>query len=307
MPLPTPDPVVIEPGAAGAPSPEGPQALAGLFRAYRGRILLTYGLFNTENLLQLAQPFVLGLAINDLLRCSGRGLLLLCAQHLSMLVLSVSRRAYDTRAFSGIYADLATRFVLEQKGRGVEVSRLTARSALSRQVVEFFEHDIPFVFQSLYAVVGALIMLALYDRILVFCCLLFLALAYAVSRAYGRTTLALSGRLHDQMEREVDVLDRGRPAEVHGHYRLLGSWRVKLSDAEATTFGVMELIGFTLIVATLTRTCGISGAEVGSISAVLGYVLMFSQNVINLPTLVAQLSRLRDVSRRVGLASTPSR
>jgi hypothetical protein len=302
--LESPGPGPVSMRDADGREPPAPRTLGGLFRAYRGRILLTYGLFNLENLVQLAQPLALGLAINDLLRGSCRGLVLLAAQHFTLLVLSVGRRAYDTRAFTGIYTDLAARFVLEQRRGGVEVSQLTARSALSRQVVDFFERDVPFVLQAVYALGGALVMLALYDGVLVLCCLLLLAPACAVSRTYGRTTLTLNGRLHDQLEQEVDVLGRGEADAVRGHYRLLGSWRVRLSDAEAAAFGLMELFAFLVIVAALVRSCAAGGADAGSISAVLGYVLMFAQNVINLPTLVAQLSRLRDVGRRIGIGLT---
>ena len=145
--------------------------LRTLFRTYRWRILFTYGLFNLENLLELARPLVLGLAVNDLLRFSYFGLLLFVAQHLSHMLVGTVRRMYDTRTFTGIYTDLATGLVLEQRGRNVEVSQVAARSALSREFVDFYERDIPIMVQTLYTVLGALVMLGLYDRMLVIFCL----------------------------------------------------------------------------------------------------------------------------------------
>src|SRR5262249_16549023 len=140
----------------------GPLTLRALFRTYRWRILFTYGLFSLENLLMLVQPFVLGLAINGLLRGSYLGVILFVVQHFTHLVMGASRRMYDTRAFTGIYSDLATELVLEQRDRDVEVSRVAARSALSREFVEFFERCLPVLLQAVFAVAGALVMLGIY-------------------------------------------------------------------------------------------------------------------------------------------------
>src|SRR5688572_8572218 len=73
--------------------------IRSLFSHNRGRILTTYALFNVENLLRLAQPFVLGWAINDLLRPSYVGLTCLVTQHLLHMLISSFRQMYDTRAF----------------------------------------------------------------------------------------------------------------------------------------------------------------------------------------------------------------
>jgi hypothetical protein len=91
--------------------------LWAIFAAYRWRILVTYALFNLENLLRLAQPLVLGWAIHDLLRSSVLGLAIFFGQHVLYLAVSAGRRLYDTRCFTRIHADLATALVLDQRGR----------------------------------------------------------------------------------------------------------------------------------------------------------------------------------------------
>jgi ABC-type multidrug transport system fused ATPase/permease subunit len=281
-----------------------PWTLRALFHAYRWRILLTYALFNLENLLRLAQPLVLGLAINGLLKFSYGGLLLLIIQHLSHLLLSSGRRMYDTRAFTSIYTDLATRLVLEQRGREVDVSRVTARSALSREYVAFFERDVPVVFGSLYSLVGALGMLCLYDVLVAPLCLVLLIPAFLLNRAYGRKTLLFNGHLNDQWEREVTVISRGQAAEVRGHYSALAHWHVRLSDWEALNFGVMEFFVLGLMAVSLVRFCAAPDASVGDIFAVFRYVLMFIAGLDSLPMLVYQLGRLRDISRRMQRETT---
>jgi ABC-type multidrug transport system fused ATPase/permease subunit len=149
-----------------------------------------------------------------------------------------------------------------------------------------------------YSVVGALIMLCLYDWVLAPLCLGLMLPAYLVNSVYSRKTLALSGRLHDEFEREVDVIQGGQPAEVRGHYGAVAGWRIKLADWEALNFGLMELFVLALLAVTLLRSCSATSSP-GDIFAVFRYVLMFVMALDNVPLLVRQISRIRDIHRRL--------
>jgi ABC-type multidrug transport system fused ATPase/permease subunit len=273
--------------------------LGALLSAYWRRILLTYALFNLENGLRLAQPLVLGLAMNDLFHASYAGLLLFIGLHLAYLFLGCLRRMYDTRAFTGIYTDLATQLVLGQRGRDEPVSRVAARSALSREIVDFFERDVPLAVRALYSVVGALALLVLYDALLAPFCLALLLPTGVINWVHGRWALWLNGRLNDQFEGEVEVIARCRQEETRGHYALLASWRVKLSDWEALTFSLMELFVLGLLVVTLVRSCGVQEMDPGNVLAVFRYVLMFITGLDSVPLLVQQFGRLRDIGGRM--------
>ena len=273
--------------------------LRAIFAANRAKLLLTYFLFNVENLLRLAQPFVLGLAINDLLHDSSFGLLLFVAQHVTHLLISTLRQMYDTRVYTAIYSDLATKLVVEQRGRDVGVSRVAARSSLSREFVEFFENHVPLLIRSSYSIVGALVMLAFYDRLLVPICLGLLLPAVVLNRIYSRKTFELSRRLHDQLEHEVDVIEPGREPAVRRHYDSVAGWRVKLSDCEALNFGTMELFVLGVLVLALLRTCSTPTVSAGAIFAVFRYVLMLLMGLDSVPKLVQHVSRLRDLSQRL--------
>lgn len=296
-------------GPTRSPSPAGvpgdlpvaaePTTLGGLFRRYRWRLLFTYGLFNVENLLALAQPLVLGLAVNGLLAGSYRHLWLLAGQYLAHLMIGELRRCYDVRVFNGIYTTLATRVVVGQRRGRAAVSQIAARSALSRAFVEFFQRDVPVVVFALYSLVGGLLMLGYYDVSLVPWCLLLVVPAGVLNALYGRRALALNRTLHDEYEREVGVIERGREDEIRGHYAAVSRWRIRLSDWEAVSFGVMDLFTLALIAVSLIHFCARDGATAGAILAVLRYVLMFAQGLDGLPFMVQQLTRLRDICRRM--------
>ncbi len=244
-------PIRTADGTKHAPEPPAALTLRGVFRLNKWPILATYALFSLENFLRLAQPLAVGWAINDLLASSYRGLMWFLAQHLAHLAIGTVRQMYDTRAFTAIYTELATQLVADQRANGIAVSRVSARSAMSRNYVEFFEQYVPMVIRALYSVVGALIMLAIYDGMLVVYCLGLILPAIWLNTYYSRKTFALNGQLHDEFEREVHVIERGDAKSIREHYHAVAGWRVRLSDAEAINFSLMEFF----ILARIIREC----------------------------------------------------
>jgi hypothetical protein len=287
------------PGREVVPASRGFRLLGGLLQVCWGRLLIAYVLVTSENLLMLAQPWALGQAINHLLRSSPRGLVVLVLLYLIYLLVSAARRMYDGRVFTRVYADLATRLVLEQRRREIDVSRVVARSALSREFVQFFQVYLPLVLQAVYSLAGALAMLCYYDWTLMACCLALVAPVCAVNYFFTRKVLRLNVRLHDELEREVSVIMEGDPREVSRHYHGVSSWRIKLADSEAFNYGVIELFVIGLLAVGLLRSCALPGVAAGDILAVFRYVILFVTALDALPVLIQHVSRLCDIGRRM--------
>lgn len=291
-----------EPGVSAS----NPLQLRAIFKCYHRKLLVTYGLFNLENMLRLAQPFVIGLAINGLLTGSWVGVYVLMAQHLMHLLVGTFRQMYDTRAFSAIYTSVASELVTRQRADDIETSRVAARSALSRDYVDFFERSVPLVMRAGYSVIGALVMMFIYDWRLAPLCLALLLPALWLNRRYSRKTFKLSTGLHDELEREVDVIGAGDSAGVAAHYQQVARWRIRLSDAEAINFAAMEIFILGVLVAALAIVCQGTFAA-GDIFAIFRYLLMFLMGLDTVPRVVQQLSRLRDIHQRVGLQKPPGK
>jgi hypothetical protein len=286
------------------PTDRATGTLRKIFIVYRWRILFTYGLFNLENMVRLAQPVALGLAIDGLLSSSYRGLLILIVQHMSHLLISLARQIYDTRAFTSIYTDIVSDIVLKQRQREVDVSIVAARSALSREFVDFFEQDIPTVLQSVYSMVGALLILAVYDWTLFAYCLMLFIPAFIINYFYSKRALVINGRLNDELEREVGIIGSFEPQGVRNHYDMVARWRINLSNLAAANFGIMELFILSLIVVSIIRFSAMPDARPGDILAMFQYILMFVSGLDSVPMVVQQLSRLRDIERRIQLAAS---
>jgi len=247
----------------------------------------------------LARPWVLGIAINDLLARSPRGLILLVVQYLVYTIVSVGRQMYDTRMFSAIYNRMAAQLVLEQRRRHVATSRVAARSALSREIVDFFERDVPFVLRAGYCVLGSLAMLVMCDGLLIPVCLLLLLPVYTISSIYARKAHTLNGRLNDRLEGEVDVIEQARASRVRRHYDVVALWRIRLSDLQAYNHGIMHVLFLGLIAVALVRCCLYAPGDAGQIFATIGYVTIFVAGLMEVPSLVQQWSRLRDIQQRM--------
>jgi ABC-type multidrug transport system fused ATPase/permease subunit len=299
VPTAIPTPLPQRRGGMRNGNPPTSGALWGFAHRYRWRILLTYGLFVIENLLRLAQPLLIGWAINDLLHSSFVGLGIFALGQAAHMGIRVGRQMYDTRAFTAIYSEKAGELVLGQRDDHVDVSVVAARSALARDFVEFFERQVPIVIQSLFSLVGAVLFLFYYDRVLVLYCAALVVPAMVLNFFFGRKSLRLSGLLHDQLEREVEVIRHPTREAVDEHYHTVARWRIKLSDNEALTMGLMETFVLLLMMAALVRFCTQPGAEPGDIFAVFRYVLLFIMALDRVPMLVNQFSRLRDIGTRM--------
>ncbi|HRG82979.1 MAG TPA: ABC transporter six-transmembrane domain-containing protein, partial [Chitinophagaceae bacterium] len=94
---------------------------------HRYRLVLTYILFSIEMLGNLLRPFFLGVAINDLIKGTYQGLIILSAVHLGWLLIGIIRHRLDTRTYSAIYSSLVTRF-LSRRYHKTDVSKLSAHS-----------------------------------------------------------------------------------------------------------------------------------------------------------------------------------
>ena len=270
-----------------------------IFGKYRRPILLTYIVTLLENLFQLFYPSLTGLAVNGLLKHDFIGLALLLGVWFVHTITGVFRQRYDTRVFTSIYTDLATRTIADQEKMGVSTSQIVARSSLSREFVTFFERDIPATVNSVFGLLGALVLLLFYDAwSAAFCLMLLIPLAF-LNRGYSKRTLTLNRGLNDQLEREVTMLTRRKPTRVLGHYRLLARWRIRLSDTEAMNWGVMELFSIALSAAVIIRVASLQHLEPGTIYAMLAYLWNFIASLDHVPTLVQQLSRLKDIAQRM--------
>ncbi|WP_094592397.1 ABC transporter six-transmembrane domain-containing protein [Vulcanococcus limneticus] len=274
--------------------------LAALSDGERLAITGTYTLTLLENLCMLAYPALTGLAVDGLLKYSYQGLSALIAVWLVHLFTSFVRQRYDTRVFMGIYARLAVNTVAEQSDRGHSTSIVSARVEMMRDMVGFFEADVPAMFSQVVTVIGSLVMLFTYDIEAGFIATAVLLPTALVNAWYWRRARQLHRGLNDQIEREIEDIQTARVLRLRRHFGRVRRWNVHLSDSESWTWTVTELatiVALVIILIDFTRSPSFSA---GAIYAVLAYVFDYVEGLDNAPALVNSLARLQDIQTRLG-------
>ncbi len=281
--------------------PDDPRAtsVAKTIRPFRWRIAFTYALTVIEDLLELSYPWATGLAINGLLAQDYRMIAPVMIAWVLHTGISFGRQLYDTRLYTEVYNTIVIDTVLRQRQSGIEPTKVAARSAMSREFVTFFEKDMPVVLNTLVSIVGSAAILFYYDLVIgAVGALLFIPVAI-INRSYMRRSLMLNEGLNNQLEQEVQVIEAVQEKAIARHFAEVRAWRVKLSDADAFNWTMIEGLSILAFLLVLLRVTYMPNADVGTIFAIFVYVWRLMEKLDLMPQIVQQIMRLKDIRRRI--------
>ncbi|WP_296386716.1 ABC transporter six-transmembrane domain-containing protein [Winogradskyella sp.] len=274
-------------------------SIKSIFKRFKWKISITFLLLVIENVSKVLQPLVLGIAINDLINKKNDGLLLFCLLYGISFLIGVIRRYYDTRAYTSIYTNVASEIAEAQNQKDISVSSIAARSSLIKELVDFFEHDVTLAFTSLIGVVGALVMLALFDWWIFGACLLTIFLIFIIYSLSNKKIYSFNIGLNDELEHRITILESREQKGIIIHFKNISNWMVKLSDLETLNFGIIEILLFVLAVFALYISASTENVTAGSIFSTITYILEFSNGIFMLPIVFQQLIRLQEISSRL--------
>lgn len=280
------------------------QILRTLMMKHKYQLIITYLLFSLEMLGSLLRFYFFGEAINDLIKGSYHGLVVLTIVHLCYLLIGTVRHMYDTRTYTAIYTTLVTKF-LSRRYNKIEVSKLSAHSTLAREFVDFLEHDLVYVIEAMYNIFGSLAILFFYDKAVVGICLAILVPVIVISMLYGKKMKRLNKNKNDELEKQVDIISTGNNSMIRHHYDNLRKWQVRISDKEAWNFGLMEMMVLFVIAVSLIVSKNMHSPAImaGSLFAIYSYILKFASGLDTIPYTLDRLSSLGDITRRIELQS----
>lgn len=269
---------------------------------HKYRLIFTYSLFSLEMLGGLLRFYFFGEAINGLIKGSYTGLIVLAIIHLSYLIVGTIRHMYDTRTYTAIYTSLVTKF-LSRRYNKIEVSKLSAHSTLAREFVDFLEHDLVYVIEAAYNILGSLVLLFFYDRTVVGICLAILVPVVIISLLYGKKMKQLNRHKNDELEKQVDIISTGDNINIRHHYNNLRKWQIRISDKEAWNFGFMEVMVLLVVAISLVVSQNLHSSTImaGSLFAIYSYILKFASGLDTIPYTLQRLSSLGDITRRIEL------
>ena len=268
-------------------------------RPFRWRIALTYALTLIEDVLELSYPWATGLAIDGLLEQKYELALPIVLAWSFRSAIGMFRQMYDTRVYTEVYNRIVEDTILRQRGAGVKASSVAARSAMSRDFVTFFEKDVPVVVTAFIGIFGSAAILFWYDLVIGAVTTVLFLPVYIVNRIYMRVTLRLNEGLNNQLEHEVNAIEKAEPEPIRHHFEQVRCWRVRLSDAEAYNWTFIEVLSIFVFIAVLVRATYLPSTETGDIFAILVYVWRLMENLDHVPQILQQLTRLHDIRKRI--------
>lgn len=271
-------------------------------QTHRRKLITTFSLVGLDNLLLLVYPVFGGWAINAVMEGNVWQAMLYGVVVLLMWIISAARRIADTRTFTKIYTEIAVPVVLEQRKREVPHSAITARVALSREFVSFFEEHLPIAATSLVSIFGACMMLLILEFWVGVLAVAILALFLWLLPRFAAISENLYFHLNNRFERDNHLIRDGNEHQLYRHYGWFAKLRVLISNREALGYlsigmAMSVLFGFAFIHMTLK---GYGSA--GHIYSVSTYLWMFAMSLDDVPRLVEQYSNLKDIGQRVELS-----
>jgi ABC-type multidrug transport system fused ATPase/permease subunit len=255
-----------------------------------------------ENVFELLYPFAIGMAVDGLLDDDRTGLVVFVAVWAAHSAVSYLRQRLDSRVLGELHVRTASGLVEAQRGT-VSSSVLVARTALSREFVDFVERDVPSGVAALFAFAGSIVMLAFYDGVLALAALGLVVPVVALNWRLARRSRAAYDGLNTTLESEPAVVADAPHAAVRDHFRRLAGLRVRISDAEAGTWAGLELCTIALAAFAFVRVTDITD-QPGAIYATIAYLWTYVSSFDTLPALTQQVANLRDIARRFDPEST---
>lgn len=276
-----------------------PAQLTAIGRHNARDLVLSYAMTCFETVCDTFYPAIIGMAIDGLLHDNVWRLVPLLVVWTAHLAVGLIRHVFDTTVFTRIYSDLAGEMVSRQRAQGTSEPVVVARVVLAREIIGFLQTDIPGLTVAIVRLTGAMALLAVYGRWLGVGAVSAAALIAVINARFAGTAQRLNAALNNRLEHEVEIVGSAPVPLVRRHFRRVSFWRVRISNAEAFTWGAVELVVIGLTLFVLLRLTALPHPTPGAIYAVLSYVWMFYDGVNTLPDVVQRAARLHDIGGRL--------
>lgn len=274
-------------------------SINSLLLRFRWKILFTFALVTLEALTGILFPLLIGIAIDGLLEDSIDGVLYLSIAGVAALIVGSARRFYDTRIYSGIYCRITPEMIQNETNKDASVSRISARTGLLTEFVEFLENSMPEMINALISVVGILAIIATLNIDVFFACLSILGLIVFIYTITGKFNYKLNTKYNNQLEKQVDVLTARDSIAIKSFYQELMRWNVKLSDLETINYFVIWVGVIAVFIYTPITVIGAGILSYGLVFSIIMYVFNYAGSIVSFPLFIQQAIRLKEISARL--------
>ncbi|REL26223.1 hypothetical protein DXX93_06240 [Thalassotalea euphylliae] len=272
-----------------------------IFNAHKPAISLNILLCVIEIALTALIPLFIGFTIDGLLAGKSQELMILVTILVFLVVVSVIRRFYDTRAYGkirvGVMADLA------KLNCHLPVSTLNARLEMGRELVDFLEHKLPEILNAGVQFIVSLAVLYFLNPMLSATAFIAALLMMLIYSAFHRDFYQANGAYNQQAERQVAILAEGSSVNLRNHFTRLKKLEINLSDREAVLYGGVFIVLLAMVVSNLWYATSQMAITAGTIFSIVSYSWEFVEAAIVLPVTLQSWARLSEITKRINSIS----
>ncbi len=279
-------------------------SLTSIIRVFWLQVSVTWALTLFETLILVTLPLLIGRSIDGFLNDTWTPFYWLATAMLVLLLTSIGRRLYDTRAYGRMRVELGA--AVAAKAQTGAVSTTNARLEMSRELISFLEAEAPIVIMALLQVIVSLVILFSFHGLLAATAGGATLAALAIYGLSSRRFFRLNGDLNAQSERQVAVLETGIKEAIGAHLSAMRRHEVRLSDTEAIVYGLIFAVLLTMLGVNLWFAATQLAATPGQIFSIVTYSYEFIESAVMLPAALQSLTRISEITQRINRLSETS-
>lgn len=268
----------------------------------KSSVTLNLLLLTFEIALMALVPLFIGFAIDDLLEQKMDDLFILISVLISLVVVSIARRYYDTRAYGKIRVDVQKEVV--SRNSGLVTSVLNARLEMARELVDFLEENVAEILNGAVQFVVSLIVLYFLNPMLAGAAFIAATAMLIIYSFFHKGFYLLNRTYNEQTERQVKILDKRTSNTLKVHFNRLMKLEVKLSDREALLYGSVFIVLLSMVVFNLWYSTLHGAISAGTIFSIVSYSWEFVEAAVVLPVTLQSLTRLAEITDRINNSGT---
>jgi ABC-type multidrug transport system fused ATPase/permease subunit len=208
-------------------------------------------------------------------------------------------RLFSGRVYSKMYADIATRVIVNSKKQGHAASKILARAELAREYIVFFKERLPEVSWQIFATGGGVIALFFYDWRIAAVAFFVIFPVILINNIYRRHVVTLQKNIHDTREDLYRLVDEKNTAKIHQYYHDMVPPQHEIAKWNSIDYAVIKVLLMIIFVVVLFICVDVDKFSTGKIYAVVSYIWTFIASTEYLPGLMESLTSVKDLSSRL--------
>ena len=284
--------------------PDESLSIGLIFRRFWARISVTWALTFVEITLFALLPLLIGWSIDGLLASDNTAFVQFCWALAALVVVSIGRRVYDTRAYGTVRVALGQAQAVKTSGQSV--SKANARVLMGRELVDFLEDEAPQAMTAVVQVIASILILMSFHGVLATSAGAAAVLMLIVFGLSSRRFFRLNGALNAQTEQQVSALESRDVKRITAHFTGLRRQEVRLSDWESLIYGLIFTILLSMLLFNLWYGATELATSPGAIFSIVMYSFEFVESAVVLPTTLQSLTRLKEITQRINQTESES-